>query len=72
MESLTYKQKIGMAVGKAGISQAELARRIGMSPQNFGKKASKGDFTQDELERMAKELGAEFQFFFSYPDGYRI
>ena len=29
-------------------------------------------FTQDELERMAKELGAEFEFFFAYPDGYKI
>lgn len=43
------------------ISLAELARRIGQSPQNFHQKLKRGTLTIEELDRIAKELGLDYQ-----------
>lgn len=46
---------IGIMAEK-GISQAEMARRIGITPKTFYEKMSKGVFGSDEIEIMVKEL----------------
>jgi transcriptional regulator with XRE-family HTH domain len=42
------------------ISMAELARRIGCSPQNLNAKLKRESFTVRELERIAEAAGATF------------
>jgi transcriptional regulator with XRE-family HTH domain len=69
---MTYEQKINMAAAYTGISQAELARRVGITPQNFNKKAKRGTFSPDELEKIAEALGAVYRFGFVFPDGKEI
>ena len=39
-----------------GISQSEMARRIGIAPKTFYEKMSKGVFGSDEIEIMVREL----------------
>lgn len=46
---------IGIMAEK-GISQAEMARRIGITPKTFYEKMSKGVFWSDEIEIMVKKL----------------
>lgn len=46
---------IGIMAEK-GISQAEMARRIGITPKTFYEKMFKGVFGSDEIEIMVKEL----------------
>lgn len=69
---MTMEQKINMATAYKKISQAELARLIGMTPSNFNQKIKRETFTIEELENMAKALGAVYSFGFEFPDGTKI
>ena len=69
---MTYEQKINMAVAYIGISQSELARRIGLTPQNFNKRTKLGTFSPEEMEKIAEALGAEYRYGFVFPDGKEI
>lgn len=44
-----------------GISVAELARRIGLTPQNFNKKLKRETVSTEELMTIANELGVVFE-----------
>ena len=54
------------------MSLTELAEKLGMSQQNFSKRLKVGKFTQDELENIAKALGAKYISAFEFPNGTRI
>lgn len=69
---MTISQKIYMAIAYKGISQAELARAIGMTPSNFNQKYKRETFTLEELNRIAQALGGEYFFGFRFPDGTSI
>ena len=67
------EQRIKAAAAYAGISQAELARRIEMTPSNFNQKLKRETFTEPELRIMAAALDAEFvPFSFAFKDGTKI
>jgi hypothetical protein len=40
---------------------AELARRIGQSPQNFHQKLKRGTLTIEVLDKIVRELGLDYQ-----------
>lgn len=69
---MTIAQKINMAIAYKGISQAALARAIGMTPSNFNQKFKRETFTQEELEQIAEALGGVYVFGFEFPDGTKI
>lgn len=54
------------------ISIAELARRLGKSPQALNAKLKRGSFTIEELESIAKTVDAEFHHSFELSSGDRI
>lgn len=54
---------------KSNISVSELARRIGQSPQNFGKKLKRDTVSLDELKQIADVIGVTFEQSFILPDG---
>lgn len=64
--------KIKLAETYAKISEAELARRLGTTSQAFGQRMKTGKFTSEELDNIAKALGAEFICKFQFPDGTEI
>ena len=66
---MTTEQKINMVLAYKGMSQAELARQIGTTPQNFNKKVKRDTFTSDELVAIANVLEATYYAFFEFPDG---
>lgn len=57
---------------KKNISVLELARRIGQSPQNFGKKMKWETVTLDEMKEIAEVMGISFEQSFVFPDGESI
>lgn len=63
---MTIEQKINMALAYRGMSQAELARKIGTTPSNLNKKVKRDTLTKEEMEKIARALGgswrAEFVF----------
>ena len=57
---------------KMNISMAELARRIGQTPQNFNKKMKRETVTLEELKAIADVLDIKFEQVFILPDGNEI
>ncbi len=43
-------------IAEKGLSQAKMAKKIGISPKTFYDKMNKGVFGSDEIEVMIKEL----------------
>ncbi len=66
---MTIEQKIKMALSFAGISQAELARRIGTTPSNLNQKVKRDTLTKDEMESIATALGGRWRAEFVFEDG---
>lgn len=54
------------------ISVSELARRLGQSPQNFGKKLKRETITLEELKAIAEVMDVKFEHAFILPDGNEI
>lgn len=69
---LTIEQKIKILLAHAGISQAELARRVGTTPSNLNQKIKRDTLTQEELQQIAESTGATWEANFVLPDGTRI
>lgn len=66
---MTIEQKIKMALSYSGISQAELARRIGTTPSNLNQKVKRNTLTKEELEEIANALGGTWRAEFVFADG---
>ena len=54
------------------MSVSELARRLGQSPQNFGKKLKRETITLEELKAIADVMDVKFEQAFILPDGNEI
>lgn len=66
---MTLEQKIKMALVFKGMTQADLARAIGTTPQAFNQRLKTERFTKEELEKIASALGAAYRAEFVFPDG---
>ena len=66
---MTIEQKIKMALSYSGVSQAELARRIGTTPSNLNQKVKRNTLTKEELEQIATALGGVWRAEFVFNDG---
>ncbi len=69
---MTARQIVEMATAYCGISNAELARRLGWSPQLLNKRLNTGKFTVEEWEGLASALGAKARVGFLFPDGKEV
>nr|DAQ71365.1 MAG TPA: helix-turn-helix domain protein [Caudoviricetes sp.] len=69
---MTTEQMLKMALSYKGISQAELARRIGTTPSNLNQKVKRNTLTREDLEKIASALDAEFVCHFRFGDGTEI
>lgn len=57
---------------KKNISVSELARRIGQTPQNFGKKLKRDTVTLEEMKQIADVIEVTFEQSFVLPNGEQI
>ena len=69
---MTITEQIKVLCVRQNISLAELARRMGKSPQSFNSKLKKCSFTVNELEKIAEVTGVEFERKFILLNGERI
>ena len=60
---------INMAAAHKGISQADIARGIGITPSNFNQKVKKDSFNKSDMLTIAEFLGCSYTTFFEFPDG---
>ena len=68
-DSMTIEQKLKMVLAYSGISQAELARKIGTSPSNLNQKVKRNTLTNEELTQIAVALGGTWRAEFVFEDG---
>lgn len=66
---MTNSQKIKMALAYKRMSESELARKFGSTPQSFNQRMKTDKFTAAELEQIAAILGAKYTSNFSFEDG---
>lgn len=64
--------EIKMAEVYAKISETELSRKLGTTPQAFNQRMKTGKFSSSDLASIAEALGAEFCCCFKFPDGQEI
>ena len=66
---MSMVEKIRVACVKRGnISEAELARRVGVTPQNFNNKMKRDNFSERDLQEMADALGLRLEIAFVDPE----
>lgn len=66
---ITIQEQIKTAAIHGDITLAEIAKKVGMSPQSFSNRMKTGKFTRNELDEIGKALGAEYISCFRFPDG---
>lgn len=69
---MTITKKLKMAIAYAGISEAELARRIGTTPAAFNQRMKTGKFSDEDLDKIGKALGAAITMTIEFSDGTKI
>lgn len=69
---MTLAEQIKILCVRRGISVAELARRIGQSPQNFSSKLKRKKLSVQDMEDIAKAVECTYEYCFILPDGDRI
>lgn len=69
---MTISEQIKILCIRCNMSEAELARRLGKSPQSFNAKMKRESFTIDDLNEIADVVGVEFKRNFILLDGEEI
>lgn len=57
-----------LLIKRGNISEAELARRLGISPQNLNNKLKRDNFTEKDLKEIANVLDCTFSVSFKLND----
>ncbi len=69
---MTISEQLKVLCVRCGVSEAELARRLGKSPQSFNSKMRRGTFTTEDLEKIASVLGVTFKRCFILDNGEEV
>ena len=69
---MTIKEQIKILCVRCNVSEAQLARRLGTSPQNFNSKMKRESFTIVELEKIADALDVKFRREFILKNGDKV
>lgn len=59
---LALKETLKILSKNKKVTQAEMAKTLGISKQNFSNKIQRNTFSPDELVKIADELGMELAF----------
>lgn len=69
---MTISEQIKVLCARSNISMAELARRMGKSPQALNAKLKRESFTIEELDIIADAVNAKFLCSFELSTGDKI
>lgn len=66
---LSVGEKIKIIMKRRGMTLTELAAATGQTRQNLSNKMSRDNFTEGDIQALAKALGCELSIEFQLPDG---
>lgn len=66
------KTQLKAAAAYAGKTFSEISAGLGMTRQNFTQRAGRASWTTKELQQIADVIGAEYVYYFRFPDGKEI
>ena len=69
---MKVSEQVKVLCVRCGVSEAELARRLGKSPQSLNAKLKRNKMNVDELEEIAKVLGVDFKRCFILANGEEV
>lgn len=69
---MTISEQIKVLCVRCGVSEAELARRLGKSPQSLNAKLKRESFTIKDLTEIADVLGVGFERRFILDNGEEV
>lgn len=69
---MTITEQIRVLCVRCGVTEAELARRLGKSPQSLNAKMKRESFTVNDLGEIARALGVEFKRVFVLENGEEV
>lgn len=69
---MTISEQIKILCIRCKVSEAELARRLGTSPQNLNSKMKRESFTIKDLDDVADALNVEFKRYFILDNGEEV
>ena len=69
---MTISEQIKVLCARCKVSEAELARRLGRSPQSFNGKMKRESFTAEELNQIADALRVKLKLAYILPNGDEI
>ncbi|MBR0040880.1 MAG: helix-turn-helix transcriptional regulator [Oscillospiraceae bacterium] len=72
MAKITVGEKFRIIMSRRDINMTKLAELTGQSRQNLSNKFARGNFTEDDIEKIAQAMGCEVDFRFILPDGTEV
>lgn len=69
---MNSRQKLDMALAYAHMTKAELARRIGCTPQLLSYKLKNDKLYTEDWEKIGKAIGADIDIIIAFADGTKI
>ena len=69
---ITVAEKLRIIMNRRGVNMTKLAELSGQSRQNLSNKFARGNFTEDDIEKLADALGCEVDIRFFLPDGTEV
>lgn len=69
---MTISEQIKVLCVRCNVSEAELARRLGKSPQSLNSKMKRGSFSIPEIEQVGDVLGVSFNREFILENGDKV
>lgn len=66
------KEKLKKVIAYGGVNQSRIAESIGISRAAFCNRLDKMRFSDEELQSIAKSVGAKYVEYFEFPDGTKI
>ena len=69
---MTIAEQIKVLCVRCGVSEAELARRLGKSPQSLNSKMKRETFTVKDMDEIASALGDTFERHFILNNGEEV
>jgi len=69
---INIQEKIKRAMKHARVNQSLIAKEFGVTQGAFSQRMQTGKFSEEELKKIAKILGAKYFSGFEFPDGEKI